>query len=53
VPTKTTDLTKNQGGCFNQQVDNTANSILTEDMDHQSVNNENPKDVFDCLTVLV
>jgi hypothetical protein len=44
VPTKTTDLAKGQVGYFNLLAENTSdfNSISTDDMDLQSVNNENP-----------
>jgi hypothetical protein len=42
VPLKTTDLGKSQRRYFNLQTKNTSdfNSISTNDMDRQSVNNE-------------
>jgi hypothetical protein len=44
VPSKITNLAKDQGGYFNLQAENTTNfnSISTNGKDHQSVNNENP-----------
>jgi hypothetical protein len=45
VPTQTTDLSKGQGRYFNVLAENTTdfNSISTNDIDRQSVDNENPK----------
>jgi hypothetical protein len=43
VPMKTTDLAKGQGGYFNVQAENTNFiSISSDDIDRQSVSNENP-----------
>jgi hypothetical protein len=44
VPMKTANLAKGQGEYLNLQAKNTTdlNSISTDDMDCQSVNNENP-----------